>query len=301
MTILFDKHPIVLDKHMAAIIGLNEAIVLQQVHYWIQLNKKEGRNFHEGRYWTYNTYEEWHDQFPFWSKETIKRVFRRLRNMKLIIVDRFNVYQMDRTLWYTIDYDRLYSIMNISNKPDSNSHIDPMDIAQNEPMESTNLASPLPENTTEISKETISPSILEHTAKDYRDNLNDRLTEKPSDIKLDARKIVSNCDLENIPESYRDAVFKAILILVQEINNYENIKIGNIYVPKDIAKAEIEKLDYFVIEHAIEKFKEATRTTKIKKPISYLKACIYNAISEINIDTDAEVRYDMERDRYGGS
>ena len=65
MAILFDKHPVVLDKHMATIIGLNEAIILQQVHYWLELNKKEGKNFHKGRYWTYNTYEEWHEQFLF--------------------------------------------------------------------------------------------------------------------------------------------------------------------------------------------------------------------------------------------
>lgn len=33
MTILLDKHPIVLDKKLATQIGLNEAITLQQVHY----------------------------------------------------------------------------------------------------------------------------------------------------------------------------------------------------------------------------------------------------------------------------
>ena len=313
MNILFDKHPIVLDKHIASIIGLNEAIILQQVHYWIEFNKKEGKNFHEGRYWTYNTYEEWHEQFPFWSKETIKRVFKRLRNMKIIIVDRFNVSQMDRTLWYTIDYDALNSIMKVSNNSDNNSQVDPMDKTQNEPLDKVNLTPAIPENTTEISTEIISPSIsgdnhahnpnsLKKSCSDKAcsHNKTDGLTEDPSNTKLDARKIVSNCDLENIPATYRDAVFKAILLLVHDINNYKNIKIGNIYVPKDIAKAEMEKLDYLVIEHALVKFKEATKTTKIKNPIGYLKACIYNAISEINIDIDAEVRYEMERDRYGG-
>jgi len=220
MTILFDKHPIVLDKHMATIIGLNEAIVLQQVHYWLELNKKEGKNFHKGRYWTYNTYEEWHEQFPFWSKETIKRVFKRLRDMKLIIVDRFNVYQMDRTLWYTIDYDRLNSIMNVSNDSDSNSQYDPMDNTQNEPIDSVNLTQPLPDITPEISKEIINPSIKEDCTVNSGEELNgnDRLTENPSTTKLDARKIAANCDLENIPEAYRDAVFKAILLLVHDIN-----------------------------------------------------------------------------------
>lgn len=312
MAILFDRHPIVLDKHVATVLGLNEAIVLQQVHYWLEINKREGKNFHEGRYWTYNTYDEWQEQFPFWSKETIKRVFKRLREMKIILVDRFNVYPMDRTLWYTIDYDRLNSIMKESNASDRNNQNEPMDNTQNAPLDQVNLSPPIPEiNITEISTEIISPSVshkdhgdsIESLGENFEDesskDMTDGQRDNPSTTPLDPRRIVSKCDLENIPESYRDPVFKAILMLVHDINNYQNIKIGNAYIPKDIAQAEIEKLDYFVIEHAIEKFKEATRTRKITKPINYLKSCIYNAISEINIDIDAEVGYDMERGRYG--
>ena len=41
MTLLmFDKHPLVIDKKLAKIIGLNQAMILQQVHYWLELNKK---------------------------------------------------------------------------------------------------------------------------------------------------------------------------------------------------------------------------------------------------------------------
>ena len=35
-TWLFDEHPLVIDVKLAQIIGLNEAIVLQQVNYWLQ-------------------------------------------------------------------------------------------------------------------------------------------------------------------------------------------------------------------------------------------------------------------------
>lgn len=153
MTILFDKKPIVLDKDMATIIGLNEAIVLQQVHYWIELNKKAGRNLHEGRCWTYNTYEEWNEQFPFWSKTTIKRIFKKLRDMGLIIVGRFNLYHMDRTLWYTIDYDKLNSVMNVSNSSDISSQSETMDDSQNGTADDTNLTPAIPEITSEISSE----------------------------------------------------------------------------------------------------------------------------------------------------
>ncbi len=291
MAVLFDKHPIVLDKCMASIIGLNEAIILQQVHYWIELNKKNGRNFHKGKYWTYNTYEEWHEQFPFWSKETIKRTFKRLRNMKLIIVDRFNVYQMDRTLWYTIDYDKLNSIMNGSNRFHDSNQNGSMDDNQFDLMDSVNLPSPIPENNTDnnpnISKENISPSIS------HINQTDGQIASPSQEEKLNYKEIISQCNLENIPKSHRDAVSKAILILVNHINSHESIKIGNIQIPQDIAKEEIKKLDYFIIEHALDKFKRSTKTTKINNPIGYLKTLIYNAISEINIDIDAEVGYDI--------
>ena len=107
---LFDNHPIVIDKHLASILGLNEAIILQRVHYWLEINKKNKKNYHEGKYWTYNTIKKWQGEFPFWSYETVKRTFKKLREANLIITNNFNVYQMDRTLWYTINYEKLQEL-----------------------------------------------------------------------------------------------------------------------------------------------------------------------------------------------
>lgn len=61
----FKAHPLVVDKHLAKILGLNEALVLQQINYWLEINKKKNNNFHDGRYWTYNTLKEWQEEFPF--------------------------------------------------------------------------------------------------------------------------------------------------------------------------------------------------------------------------------------------
>ncbi|NYE08711.1 hypothetical protein F4694_005560 [Bacillus niacini] len=40
---------------MAARIGLNEALVLQQIHYWLEISKQEI----EGRKCVYNSYPDW--------------------------------------------------------------------------------------------------------------------------------------------------------------------------------------------------------------------------------------------------
>lgn len=48
--ILFDEAPLVVDAKLATKIGVDAAIVLQQVHYWICINQKKDINFHEDMY-----------------------------------------------------------------------------------------------------------------------------------------------------------------------------------------------------------------------------------------------------------
>jgi uncharacterized phage protein (TIGR02220 family) len=61
----------------------------------------------EGRRWTYDTYKEWQKQFPFWSETTIKRSFLNLEKQGLLISGNWNALKMDKTKWYTINYEKL--------------------------------------------------------------------------------------------------------------------------------------------------------------------------------------------------
>lgn len=63
---------------LATIIGLNESIVLQQVHYWLKIKEKSQQDYIDGRYWVYNTYKQWQEQFPFFSLRTLRRTFSSL-------------------------------------------------------------------------------------------------------------------------------------------------------------------------------------------------------------------------------
>lgn len=89
------------------LIGLNESIILQQIHNWLNINEKADINYYEGKYWIYNTISDWQDQFPFWSYDTVKRTLKSLRNMNLLLTGNFNKSDYDRTLWYTINYDEV--------------------------------------------------------------------------------------------------------------------------------------------------------------------------------------------------
>lgn len=59
--LLFDERPIVANPVLVREIGLNEAIVLQQINFWLEVNRQNGKNFHDGRYWIYNLIRAWHE------------------------------------------------------------------------------------------------------------------------------------------------------------------------------------------------------------------------------------------------
>ena len=67
-----EKDVLIVGKKLACIVGLNEAIVLNQVAYWLRKNEELGKNFIDGRYWVFNTYKNWQENnFPFISVETV--------------------------------------------------------------------------------------------------------------------------------------------------------------------------------------------------------------------------------------
>ncbi|EKN71458.1 hypothetical protein BABA_01430 [Neobacillus bataviensis LMG 21833] len=101
--LLINERPVMIIPSLAEKIGLNEAVVLQQIHYWLGISKHKI----EGRTWVYNTYEEWQKQLPFWSVSTIKRTIRSLEMIGLLLSENWNQMKMDKTKWYSIDYEKL--------------------------------------------------------------------------------------------------------------------------------------------------------------------------------------------------
>lgn len=155
--LLINEDPLQVLPGLAVKIGLNEAIILQQMHYWINMNKKCNRNFRDGKHWVYNSYENWQKQFPFWSVMTVKRVLWSLAEKKLLIKGNYNKLHKDRTVWYTINYKNLTKleekedITEVQNEPmeneDTKVQNEPMTEVQNEPMDEFKMNQPLPETT----------------------------------------------------------------------------------------------------------------------------------------------------------
>lgn len=102
--LLLDDRPLVIQPKLAELLGdLDEAIILQQIHYWLVKNM----NIKDGYSWIYNSVKDWNKQFKWLSEPTLKRKFKSLEDKGLLITGNYNKAKFDRTKWYRIDYDAL--------------------------------------------------------------------------------------------------------------------------------------------------------------------------------------------------
>ena len=102
--LLIDDYPIQVLPKLAKEVGLNEAIFVQQLHYWT--NGKSGK-LKDGKRWVYNTYKDWEENFPFWSNATIRRTIASCEKQNIIIVGNYNRAGFDKTKWYTVNYEEI--------------------------------------------------------------------------------------------------------------------------------------------------------------------------------------------------
>ena len=104
--LLIEEQPLQVQPSLAAALGsADEAIVLQQLHYWLGRtnNVKE-----DGHKWIYNSMSDWMKQFPWIkSRSRLTRYFDDLEKRGLIVTGNFNKAKFDKTKWYRIDYDAL--------------------------------------------------------------------------------------------------------------------------------------------------------------------------------------------------
>ena len=103
--IIRNENPLQIPPQLAAWIGLNEAVFIQQLYYWLSNEKVKGHVV-EGVKWIRNTLPEWQENFPFWDEGTIKRTIANLEEDNLILSCSFK----GRSKWYTINFEKVEAI-----------------------------------------------------------------------------------------------------------------------------------------------------------------------------------------------
>lgn len=142
--LLINEQPLQCQPSLAAALkSADEAIVLQQLHYWLSRTNNVQSDGHK---WVYNSMADWLKQFPWiQSRARLTRYFEDLEKRGLIITGNFNKAKFDKTKWYRIDYDaltdleqRLYQSESTSDSKQDNG------VSQNE----STYTNRLPETTT---------------------------------------------------------------------------------------------------------------------------------------------------------
>lgn len=97
------------DSRLAEEYGVDEAIFLHNLYFWIAKNEANGRHYYDGKSWTYNSMRAFSKLFPFWSKRQIERIINNLKAKGAIYVGNYNTAEMDRTQWYAL-HETVYCI-----------------------------------------------------------------------------------------------------------------------------------------------------------------------------------------------
>ena len=90
--------------------GVQAAVLLKNLYFWIEKNRANETNFFDGHYWTYNSKNAFAELFPYMTARQIDYALQKLIEDGLIITGNYNKVAYDRTLWYAIT-KKGYSIL----------------------------------------------------------------------------------------------------------------------------------------------------------------------------------------------
>lgn len=160
------------NTEVAEIYGIEGAVIIHNLFFWIKKNKANQKHFYEGRYWTYNTLNAWAELFPYFAPivegkngkqpyrrtDKVQRIIKSLEDSGAIIKGNFNPTAYDRTIWYALSDECLSHYQKMDN---SESHNGVSEIAKSilrnrimDNAESNNrkceIASPIPYSNTDI-------------------------------------------------------------------------------------------------------------------------------------------------------
>lgn len=86
------------------------AILVHHFQYWINKNQQLGRNFVDGRTWTYQTHEEIAAHFPYLNREKVKRYVAKLEKLGILRKANYNKKCTDKTTWYAFENEEMFTM-----------------------------------------------------------------------------------------------------------------------------------------------------------------------------------------------
>jgi hypothetical protein len=90
------------DIEIAKEYGVDVAIFLDSLSFWLRKNIANNHNFYDGRFWTYNSQRALSSLFPYWSRQNLRTILKKCFDAELIVEGVYNKNNYDQTKWYSL-------------------------------------------------------------------------------------------------------------------------------------------------------------------------------------------------------
>ena len=104
--LLLNEKPLMVLPSLAKYFGINESIILQQIHWVIEIKQEheDDRTDHDGFTWCKYTLAQWQSKLGWLTTDGIYRLLKRLEEKTIVRSCKPNAGKRDQTKWYRIDY-----------------------------------------------------------------------------------------------------------------------------------------------------------------------------------------------------
>jgi hypothetical protein len=83
--------------------GVNCAVILENIRFWVAKNKANDKHNYDGKYWTYNSIKAFHELFPYLTERQIRTALDKLVEVGIVQKGNYNQNPYDRTSWYSTE------------------------------------------------------------------------------------------------------------------------------------------------------------------------------------------------------
>lgn len=87
---------------VAVEVGVNAAVVLENIAFWVRANRRAGRHHHDGKHWTYGSTRHFAELFDYLTEKQVRGAMDKLITCGYVETGNFNRSAYDRTRWFTL-------------------------------------------------------------------------------------------------------------------------------------------------------------------------------------------------------
>jgi len=267
------------EPEIARKVGVDGAVMYNNIKYWCDLNAENDKSFYDGYYWTRMSRRKFAEKFNFWKDSKVRNILKRLEKEKLIKSNNYNLHKYDQTKWYTCIYD---------NSPIKKSECTKGNVENSQPILNSNINGNNHINPVADATRCCSSVLKDNFVSEAHEINNKYITPATTSQKLNSDGLnMSGDDLildefRNLIQSENEYVRLKLEAMLHDKERFEKIIAIFIIFSRKTFES-VEQIDSFIARYKrASKLLAPYSLTKIKETMRYLDK------SELNFDWTLE-------------